>query len=50
MQINNPKVAVICFFTAYPPLSGSAKVCYDFFSCLEVKDKKLFQYSQKKNT
>jgi len=45
MNKDNFKIAVICFFTAYPSVSGSARVCYDFFSCLKIKNKKLFQYS-----
>ena len=49
MSKNNFKIAVICFFSAYPSISGSARVCYDFFSCLKVKDKRLFQFSSKKS-
>ncbi len=40
--------AVVCFFDAYPPTTGSGTVCYDFFESIKSKKKIFLQYSDKK--
>jgi hypothetical protein len=39
--------AVVCFFDAYPPTTGSGTVCYDFFKSIKSKKKLFLQYSEK---
>ena len=43
------KTAVITFFDAYPPKTGSGIVCTDFFNSWNSPRKKLFQFSQFQN-
>jgi hypothetical protein len=40
------KTAIVCFFSAFPAVSGSGVVIYDFFKSWPNKKKKLFQMSQ----
>jgi hypothetical protein len=40
--------AVLTFFDSYPPKTGSGRVCFDFFNSWPSKEKKLFQFTNKK--
>jgi hypothetical protein len=40
------KTAIVCFFSAFPVVSGSGVVIYDFFKSWPNKKKKLFQMTQ----
>ncbi len=42
------KCAIVTFFDSYPPKTGSGRVCSDFFLSWPIKEKKLFQLSEKK--